>query len=73
MHVLMALVLLTMATPVFAQTSGSSSGSMAAVNITNPANANSTSRLITTPPWLLQASLRPESKPALVRRLPVSR
>src|SRR5580704_1523984 len=49
MRLLMAFVLLTVATPVFAQASGSSSGSTASVNITNPANANSTTHLITTP------------------------
>jgi hypothetical protein len=43
------LILLTIATPAFAQTSGSSSGAMAMVNVGNPASANSTNRLITTP------------------------
>jgi hypothetical protein len=49
MRLLMIFVLLTITTPVFAQTSGSSSGAMATVNVSNPANANSTTRLITTP------------------------
>jgi hypothetical protein len=47
MRMCIALVLLTIATPVFAQTSGSSSGASSMVDINSP--SSSTTRLITTP------------------------
>jgi hypothetical protein len=49
MRLPIVLILLTITTPVFAQSSGSSSGAMAMVNVSNPGSANSTNRLITTP------------------------
>jgi hypothetical protein len=49
MRLFIFLAVLMITTPVCAQTSGSSSGAMSTVNISNPANANSTNRLITTP------------------------
>jgi hypothetical protein len=44
-----AFVALLVATPAFAQTSGSSSGASAAINITNPASTTATNRVITPP------------------------
>jgi hypothetical protein len=40
---------LSISTPVFAQTLGSTSGASSAINITNPASTTSTNRLITAP------------------------
>jgi hypothetical protein len=49
MRLWIALLLISMTTPVYAQTLGSTSGATSTVDISNPPNANSTSRLITTP------------------------
>ena len=49
MRLLIFLAVIVITTPVFAQNLGSSSGAMSMVNISNPANTNSTSHLITTP------------------------
>ena len=47
MRLWIVLVILTITTPVYAQTVGSTSGAMSTVDISNP--ANSTNHLITTP------------------------
>jgi hypothetical protein len=47
MRLCIAFVTLSLTTPVYAQTLGSTSGATSAINISNP--ANTTSRLITTP------------------------
>ena len=44
-----AFVALSISTPVFAQTLGSTSGASSAINISNPASTTSTNRLITPP------------------------
>jgi hypothetical protein len=49
MRLWIALVALSISTPVFAQTLGSTSGASSAINITNPASTTSTNRLITPP------------------------
>jgi len=47
MRLLIALMALTITTPLYAQTMGSTSGASSAINITNP--ASTTSRIVTTP------------------------
>jgi hypothetical protein len=49
MRLWIALVALSISTPVFAQTMGSTSGASSAINISNPASTTSTNRLITPP------------------------
>jgi hypothetical protein len=49
MRCLIFLAILTITTPVYAQTLGSTSGATSSVDITNPTNPNSTNHLITTP------------------------
>jgi hypothetical protein len=49
MRLVIAFVALLVTTPAFAQTSGSSSGASAAINITNPASTTATNRVITPP------------------------
>jgi len=49
MRLWIALVLLAITTPVYAQSLGSTSGASAAVNISDPPSSDSTNRLITTP------------------------
>jgi hypothetical protein len=49
MRIVVAFVVLLAASPAFAQSSGSSSGASAAINITNPASTTATNRLITPP------------------------
>jgi hypothetical protein len=49
MRLWIAFVALSISTPVFAQTMGSTSGASSAINISNPASTTSTNRLITPP------------------------
>ena len=49
MRLWIAFVALSISTPVFAQTLGSTSGASSAINISNPASTTSTNRLITPP------------------------
>jgi hypothetical protein len=49
MRLWIVLAALSISTPVFAQTLGSTSGASAAINVTNPAATTSTNRLITPP------------------------
>jgi hypothetical protein len=49
MRVWIAFLALSISTPVFAQTLGSTSGASSAINISNPASTTSTNRLITPP------------------------
>ena len=49
MRLCIAFMALSISTPVFAQTLGSTSGASSAINISNPASTTSTNRLITPP------------------------
>ena len=49
MRLLIALLALTITTPLYAQTLGSTSGASSTVNVSDPPVANSTTHLITTP------------------------
>lgn len=49
MRMWIAFAILSISTPAFAQTSGSTSGASSAINITNPASTTATNRLITPP------------------------
>ena len=49
MRLWIAFLALSISTPVFAQTLGSTSGASSAINISNPASTTSTNRLITPP------------------------
>ena len=56
MRLWITFVALSISTPVFAQTLGSTSGASSAINISNPASTTSTNRLIT-PPTVVAPSL----------------
>jgi hypothetical protein len=50
MRICVAFVILSMATPVYAQSLGSTSGASSSINISNPASTTSKNRLVTPPP-----------------------
>lgn len=66
MRLRLALAILTITSPVYAQTMGSSSGASSSVDINSP--STSTNRLITTPTIAAPGSPQPVSKPALAQQ-----